>query len=319
MPNQSNFPEKLTDLQGTRPSRIADEDLNLIAAQTDTGEQLEKNVVFGQTLRDVIEVYVYDELNNIVAQINVRPNDPALRLIAFSPEQQAGIGQDQSPDFLQMDMVDILGRLELPPGRYSLALNYFRDEIGRQEGSNETKLFITDISPSRKEIRLQPVRPTDEIVNEIREFVEPSVPRFVAQALIDQTFGISLDFIVDPSIGVVEAITLNAFSKELQKFDEEADTTGPLSVASRLQRAGLAGSFYADFDLSLQLIRDKALDLLAKRPSDLQIQERELKQIIREATHLVLIEMVNVGEIDPRIQLIDSDGNPVTPTTTEQS
>jgi len=313
MPNQGNFPKKLTDLQHVRPSRVAGEDLTLISAQTLTGESVEKNVVFGQTLRDVVEVYVYDELNTIVAQINVRPDDPALRLIAFSPEEQAGVGQDQSPDFLQMDLVDILGRLNLPTGRYSLALNYFRDEVGRQEGSNETKLFITDISPSRKEVRLQPVRPTDEMVGEVREFVEPSVPHLVAQALIDQTFGVSLD-----PIELTETITLPKFSRELARLDVEAGTTGSLSVAARLDRASLDADFYADFDISLKLIRDKALDILASRASDLQIQDRELRQIIEQATEQVLIEMVSVGEIDPRLQLIDSDGNPVTPTTTEQ-
>ena len=302
MANQDNFPEKLTDLQHVRPSRIADNDLALITAESPEGDSIERNVVFGQTLRDVVEVYVYDELNNIVAQINVRPDDPALRLIAFSPDQQAGVGQDQSPDFLQMDLVDILGRLSLPPGRYSLAINYFRDEAGQQEGGNETKLFITDISPSRTEIRLQPVRPTDEIVGEIREFVEPSVPHLVAQALIDQTFGVSID-----PIELTETITLPKFSRELAALDVDAGTTGSLSVASRLDRADLAGDFYADFDISLRLIRDKALDILAKRASDLQVQDRELRQIIEQATEQVLIEMVTVGEIDSRIRLIGSE------------
>jgi len=313
MPNQDNFPEKLTDLQHVRPSRIADDDLALITAESPEGDQLERNVVFGQTLRDVVEVYVYDELNNIVAQINVRPDDPAMRLIAFAPDQQAGVGQDQSPDLLQMDLVDILGRLSLPPGRYSLAMNYFRDEVGHQEGGNETKMFITDISPSRTEVRLQPVGTTNEIVNEIREFVEPSVPHFVAQALIDQTFGVSID-----PIQLTETITLPKFSRELASFDVESQTTGSLSVSSRLDRANLAGDFYADFDISLRLIRDRALDILASRASDLQIQDRELRQIIEQATKQVLIEMVTVGEIDPRLQLIDSGGEAVTSTTTEQ-
>lgn len=313
MPNQGNFPEKLTNRQHVRPSRIANDDLALIADQTPEGTPIERDVVFGQTLRDVVEVYVYDELNNIVAQINVRPDDPALRLLAFIPNEQAGVGQDQSPDVLQMDMVDILGRLNLPPGRYSLAINYLRDEVGQQEGGNETKLFIAGISPSRTEIRLQPVRATDEIVGDVREFVEPSVPHFVAQALIDQTFGVSLD-----PIQLTETITFPKFTTVLAGFDLAADTTGSSSVASRLTRAKLAGGFYADFDLSLKLIRDKALDLLAMKASDLQVQDRELRQIIEQATKQVLVEMVKVGYIDPRIQLIDSDGNAVTPTAEEQ-
>jgi len=313
MPNQHNFPEKLSNLQHVRPSRVSNDDLALIVAQSPEGDPIESNIVFGQTIRDVVEVYVYDELNNIVAQINVRPNDPALRLIAFTPEQQVGVGQDQSPDLLQMDLVSIIGRANLPPGRYSVAVNFFRDEVGRQEGGNETKLFITDISPSRTEVRLQPVRPTEKLVGEIREFSNPSVPHFVAQALIDQTFGVSLD-----PIERTETITLPKFSRELARLDTKAGTTGSLSVSSRLDRAGLGGDFYADFDISLRLIRDKALDILAQKASDLQVQNRELRQIIKEATEQVLIEMVTVGEIDPRLQLVDSDGNVVTPTTTGQ-
>ena len=313
MPNQINYPEKLTNLQHVRPSRIADDDLTLITAQSEDGSSIESNIVFGQTLSDVIELYVYDELNNIVAQINIRPDDKALRLIAFAPDQQAGVGQDESPDFLQIDLVDILGRLDLSVGRYSLAMNYLRDEVGGQEGGNETKLFITDISPSRTEIRLQPVRSTDKIVGEIREFIEPSVPQFVAQALIDQTFGVSIDPIV-----AVETITLSKFSRQLAVFDAQSNTTGSLSVSSRLDRASLAGDFYADFDISLSLIRAKALDILATKASDLQVQDNELQRIIEQATRQVLIEMVTVGEIDPRLQLVDSNGQPVTPSTTEQ-
>ena len=190
-------------------------------------------------------------------------------------------------------------------------MNIFSDEVGQESNSTETKLFISDISPSRKELRVQPIRPTQEIISEIREFAEPAVPQFVAQAIIDQTFGVAL-----APVNESGTITTTKFIDALKVIDVQQQTTKELSVASRLDRSGLSSDFYADFDISLNLIRDKTLDLLDMKADDLQIQDMEMQKLIEQATREVLVEMVTTGEINLKIQLIDSDGEAVTSTTT---
>jgi len=311
MPNSNNFPNKLNSIVDVRPSRTTDKDNTLIRKQSSDGDFIRTNVVFGQTLRDVIEFYVYNDVNEIVAHTNIRPNDTALRLVAFVPEQSAGVGQDNIPDFLQIDLVNVINRLDLPAGRYSVAVNFLRDEVGKEEDGIETKLYISAISPSRTELRIQPIILNGDITQEIREFVDPSVPRLVAQAVVDQAFGISINTSSEYSI------TLNGFIQELENIDIKQQTPDGLTVTERLQYANLEGSFYNSFNNSLELIRNKVLDLILERPSDLQVQDYELRDIIRQATRETLIEMVSFGLIDPLIQLIDSRGDLVTPTTTE--
>jgi hypothetical protein len=192
-------------------------------------------------------------------------------------------------------------------------MNIFRDEVGQEAGGIDRKLFISDISPSRTEVRLRPAFSNEQIVDEINEFIEPSVPRFVAQAIVDQTFGISIQ---ETAVPGVESINLNLFETELAELDEQANRTGELTTANRLQRSGLGRSFYTAFDASLSRIRDRVLDELARDVKDLQIQDQELQQFIRRGVSLALIEMVSSGEIDARIQVLNRDGVPITPTST---
>lgn len=324
MPNQNNFPDTVLEIPNFRPRRVSEQDRILIGDRDATGAPLETEVVFGQTLRDVVEIYIFDELGDIIGHTNIRPDDPALRLIAFTADQQVGVGQDETPDVLQIDLVNVLKRLGpinpetgepegLPPGRYDISMNIFRDEVGQEAGGIDRKLFISDISPSRTEVRLRPAFSNEQIVDEINEFIEPSVPRFVAQAIVDQTFGISIQ---ETAVPGVESINLNLFETELAELDAQADRTGELTTANRLQRSGLGRSFYTAFDASLSRIRDRVLDELARDVKDLQIQDQELQQFIRRGVALALIEMVSAGEIDARIQVLNRDGVPITPTST---
>lgn len=324
MSNQNNFPDTVLEVPNFRPRRVSEQDRILIGDRDATGAPLETEVVFGQTLRDVVEIYIFDELGDIVGHTNIRPDDPALRLIAFTADQQVGVGQDETPDVLQIDLVNVLKRLGpinpetdepegLPPGRYDITMNIFRDEVGQEAGGIDRKLFISDISPSRTEVRLRPAFSNEQIVDEINEFIEPSVPRFVAQAIVDQTFGISIQ---ETAVPGVESINLNLFETEIAELDAQADRTGELTTANRLQRSGLGPSFYTAFDASLSRIRDRVLDELARDVKDLQIQDQELQQFIRRGVALALIEMVSAGEIDSRIQVLNRDGVPITPTST---
>jgi hypothetical protein len=140
MPNQQDYPEQLPqipdpnipDAGGIRPSRISEFDLNIIQKETIDGDPEELSPVWGATSKDLVEIYVYDELNEVVGQINLRPEDPAVRLLEFSEEDQSGLGQDATPDNVLIDLADVLNRLQIPIGRYFITINFLRDEVGRQ-------------------------------------------------------------------------------------------------------------------------------------------------------------------------------------------
>ncbi|KKM90140.1 hypothetical protein LCGC14_1241620 [marine sediment metagenome] len=325
MPNQKNFPDEIQETPNLRPRRVSQEDRILLQDRKD-GRRVEKEVVFGQTNRDVVEIFVFDELNNIVGHVNLRPNDKALRLIAFTPNQQVGIGQDQTPDVLQIDLVNVLlglGSLDesgkpegLPPGRYSIAVNLFRDEVGQEAGGVDRRLFISDISPSRKELRLRPAFSNDKVVHEINEFVEPSVPRFVAQAIVDQAFGISLDLSLSPAGISVESIDFTKFEEEIARLDQEANRENESTTANRIRRSGLGSNLFAIFGISVPQIRNRILDALAKDVKDLQIQDVELQKFIRDGIGRTLINIINSGQVDPRLQILNRDGVPITLTST---
>lgn len=325
MPNQKNFPDKIQKALNFRPRRVSQEDRVLLQDRVD-GRRVEKEVVFGQTNRDVVEIYIFDELNNIAGHVNLRPDNKALRLISFTPDQQVGVGQDQTPDVLQIDLVNVLLELGprdekgnpkgLPPGRYSIAVNIFRDEIGQEDGEIGSRLYISEISPSRKELRLRPAFSDDKMVSEINEFITPSVPRFVAQAIIDQAFGISLDPLIDDAGFSVESIDFHKFENEIARLDQEAERTNGFTTATRLRRSGLGPNFFAVFDLTIPQIRDRILDSLAVNVKDLQIQDVEMQKFIRDGIGRALIELINRGLVDPRLQILNRDGVPITPTST---
>ena len=336
MPHQDNFPDGIVDVPNFRPRRVSEQDRRLIQDQTAPGVPAERDVVFGQTDKDVVEIYIVDELGNNIAHVNLRPSDPALRLIAFTSDQQVGVGQDKTPDVLQIDLVTVLQRLGpinpdtdepegLPPGRYSIAVNIFRDEVGQEAGPDERKLYISDISPSRTELRLKPVFSNSRIVSEIGEFVEPSVPRFVAQAIIDQAFGISLDPFIDDVPFSVENIDFRTFEEEIARLDAGRGRTDELTTESRLNRSELETQLFAAFNAVIPLSRDKILDELAAQlhksdnpntPPDLQVQDAELQTFIRDGVAKALIELVSTGGLDSRLQLINRDGLPITVTST---
>ena len=316
MSNDRNFPDGIQDSPNFRPRRVSDKDRILVQEKLPDDSFAEKEVVFGQTTRDLVEVNVYDELNNLVERRILQARDQALRLLAFTPDAQVGVGQDQTPDVLQIDFKDVLKRMGplddegnpegLPPGRYTVSVNVFRNEVGEEFGGSDRRLFIKDISPSRRELRLLPVFGDQQIANEISEFIEPSVPKFVGQAIIEQTFGFSLD--VDR---VTESVTFQALEEEISRLDNEASREGDIRTAARLNRSELQAEFYNIFLALLPRMRDDILDRMAE--GDLQIQDIEMKQFIRQGVAVALIDAVVAGEVDSRLLFLDRSGVPITP------
>ena len=137
MANEQNFPNGIQDSPNFRPRRISRTDRIHIQEKLSDESFAEKEVVFGQTKRDLVEVNVYDELNNLVGRQTLLAQDKALRLLAFTQDAQVGVGQDQTPDVLQIDFKDVLKRMGsidpetedpvgLPPGRYTVSVKIVR-------------------------------------------------------------------------------------------------------------------------------------------------------------------------------------------------
>lgn len=274
MPNLSNYPSLVTSSIDIRPSRLEEKDLALLQ----NGQQ---TVVFGQTTKDVVEIFVYDSSGNIVGHINLRPGDAELSLTTrVAPESQE--------TFLNVDLASALSKIpEVIPGRYFMTMNFFRDEVGSEDSY---KLYITDISPSRTELRLKPVAVSSNVVQDIFEFATPSVTKEYAQALIDQVFRMSTNF-------------TDANSLTFDKILDELDIIDP-NIRTKISSAGLLSIFNNFVVNMLPSIRNTTLDLLANNVQDLQIQESELQALVTTAVQSVLINAINNGLTDKHFNFV---------------
>ena len=307
MPNQQNFPDRLIDVPNYRPRRVSEQDTELIGKYDEDYEKIEElNVVFGQTNRDHVEVFVYDELNDIVGKETVFADDEALRLIAFHPDQQVGVGQDSTPDVLQINLAEVLLRMELPPGRYSITVNVFRNEIGEGEEGNNRRLFIKDISPSRTELRLLPVERTALINHEINEFIDPSVPHYIAQAYVDVAFGLTENVLET-------AVTAEEVMDDISQREENIEPE--LTTKARLERVDLYDGFVAAVLAAFPPMRDAVLNELDKATQratdagedidiDLYIQSDEMQAFIKKGVTKALKAIEDAGGFDAHIKLV---------------
>lgn len=189
---------------------------------------------------------------------------------------------------LQINLVEAIKRLNLSPGRYTIAANFFRDEVGSEDGP---KLYIADISPTRTELRLSLVKNDPKTIDDLREFAQPAVPPLDAQALVDETFGVALE-----GSSVTPA---------------EIETASGVEVTDRLSRSSRDPDFTTFVNAALPRIRAAVLDGIAARNSDLELQADELREIVQASTQAVLIKLVRGGALHPQLQLVDRSGQPV--------
>ena len=273
MPNQINYPDKLNGTYFQRPDRLTHTDIDVIRIG-------EKQVLFGVSARDIVEIWVYDANGAIVGHTNVDPTDPGLSLVTL-------IDQTGPQEVLNIDFEEVVNRMDIAPGRYATVLNILRDEVGSELGY---KLYISDISDDRTEVQLSPVEITPQSHADIHEFATPSVPRVFASALIDQVF----------------AHTVASPTNESLSF------AGIELALDAARRDTIAKVMYAQQKPSLETIYTKivtrayplALDNLAKDTLNLYVQRPELEIYIMQAVTSVITAMVQAGEIDPHFELI---------------
>lgn len=276
MPNSQNFPDGIsTNVQG-RPTRTIERDTKLFFLDN-------KQVIFGDTLKDIVEVYVYDTDDNIIAHLNYDANSPALSLTKL-------VSVDNTQSYLDVNLPTLVTELGITPGRYTMVMNFFKNEVGSEEGE---KLYIDEISRSRTEVRLRPFSESLAVRREMDEFLMPSVPKLYAQALINEIFGQSLD------AGAAEQITANMI---FEKLDLIAPSSEPIST--RIQRSGLSIKFISMIANLVHQANKFAIDYLAGPESDDKIQRIQLLNIFRYAIGLAIANAQTAGAIDVRFQVV---------------
>lgn len=274
MANQLNYKKSISNFIGQRPYRPSENDESKIA----TGN---KTVLFGTTPWDNIELWIYDFSGAMVASTKLAVTDPALRLSTI-------LDTSGAYEFLDLDMATIAqNKLFLPPGRYTMTANFFRDEVGSLDGE---QLNIQEISSDRTEVRLNVLSPSDTIISDIFEFVVPSVPKLFAQGLVDEIFGGNLLNVSGESVTKDSIITLlNAFISD---------------TYSRITNATLQAAYINLFTILNDRIYVQTVNNIVADVANRNVQLVDLIQYISDAIDTVITDYKISGELDPRFELI---------------
>jgi hypothetical protein len=272
MPNSLNYGKPLTNTLFQRPSRITPADLKLLRMG-------QAPVVFGTTIRDLVELWIYNPDGSIAAHVNIGPTDEVLRQATF-------VDQTGGYETININLREVVTELDVQPGRYAMVANFFRNEIGSEGGNN---LFIADISDDRTELRLEPIEVTDDIINDIFEFIVPSVPKQYAKGLIDQAFAVPID-----------APPVDEISSSKVEVEIEAITQGTMDRVGYAQANQEYLNLYATI-LSRTYVQ--ALDNMASDVFNYNVQQIELESYITTALSAVVYDIVQRGEADPRFLL----------------
>lgn len=280
MPNQLNYPDPIITTANQRPERISSVDLKLI-------RNTQKQILFGTNVNDKVELWVYNADGTFAGHLNVAANDASLSSTTI-------VDTDGAHELLNIDLNAIAGTIALDPGRYAMVANFFRDEVGSETGY---KLYISEISDDRTEMRLLPVASTPEVIHDIYEFLTPSVPREFAQALMAEVLGQSLD------------TSSETFQTQVNQFANpdlvKHALTGVIpDTADRIEYASVDTIYTNLIYIILVRIYDRSLDLMATDISNQYVQKIEFLSYISTATAMILTEMTSMKEVDPHFIFI---------------
>lgn len=165
--NQINYVEPITSLVEYRPERPSRMDINLASLGTTYG-------VFGTRTTDHLEMWVYNYDGSFAGHLNIPPTDVAISYAVVNEVPSL---------FIDLDVLFV--RMGINPGKYTITLNFFRNEIGSENGY---KLFISQISPDRTELQLKLSEITDATRHDVAEFIIPSVPKQRAAEILNEVF-----------------------------------------------------------------------------------------------------------------------------------
>jgi hypothetical protein len=273
MPNLLNFPALQDTTKLPRPSRLTLADQQIIRSTN-------KSVLLGTNPREVVELWIYDSDGSIAGQLTLPLSDPLLTVTTI-------VDQSGPQEVLQVDMVEAMKRMDLQSGRYAMVLNFFRDEVGSENGY---KLYISEISPDRTEVLVELVAPDNTQLKDVYEFAQPSVPRLFAQGLIDQVFGKAIDQPVE------QIVTLGKVVTQLEVL--------LAGVSERIKKSGASDLFVSMVDTVIQRTYKLALDLLAADVRNLNVQQEELNAYVITALNTTIKDMQDRGEIPPHFTFV---------------
>jgi len=273
MPNQLNYPDTIPNPYiAVRPERLSAADRRLTQVGT-------KQVVFGTTERDHAELWVYDSNGSIAGHINLFATDPSLSLTTV-------IDNTGAYELLNIDMGNAAKLMTIESGRYGFVANFFRDEVGSEIGN---KLYIKDISDDRTELRLYPKSVSAEILQELYEWIVPSVPKPAAQALINQTFAQSEDFTSEESLNPAN------ISLDLANISP--------STIPRIRYADAEHTYNLMITQLVDSAGKLALENMALDVNNLNVQDADLERYIKAAVIETIRRLKDSGQLDPRFEV----------------
>ncbi len=271
MPNQANFGNPIRDMSAERMIRPTVSDQSLV-------KNGDKTIIFGTNPNDNIELWFYNPDGTYASNIRLSVEDPNISLSTV-------LSNSGSLEFLNLDLVSVAREANLPNGRYAISIYFLRDEIGSQEGE---KLYVTDISPSRTEVVLSDISSSNNLSNEIYEFVTPSVPKLYAKGLVDEIFGKSKSAPASSSIDI---------------FDISAAPNMRHSI-ERIGRASAVVSFESLFKTILSQSYDAVVNSLISSSQLYNVQSSELQSFVNNAISTTIAQMVRSNKVDPRFILV---------------
>ena len=267
MSNQSNYVEVIPTQPKAFPvSRIAESptDTDIIIGRQ-PGE-------FGFDADDNIEMHFYDATNRLVGSVVI----PVSSGIISSRTIIAPNAAKEEKIVIDMTRVQKELGLLVPPGTYSVTLNFFSNEIG---SFTDRKLVIEEVSPSRTELRLGFDGVFSNIeANELFEFIQPSVPRVVAEGLMETTVGISNNTQKQDFVAKMNQYLENVNPTILEDLiDLQPDAPDNLNLTIDF----LSGAIYDEFVALLEVTKNTAqFD---------RLQASELETLIQQAVDKALV------------------------------
>ena len=282
MPNDQNYTtENTRDWIQYRPSRVNQSDSQLI-------ENGALSLPFGLSDKDNVELTLYTQDNQLVYYNVLSGASPSNIFTQTMYKDDSGTEHY----VLNFNINNAIAGNVIQPGRYIAVINILRDEVGSYNGY---RLYIDKISPSRTEARLVIAHPDDVSLNDLYEFIEPSVSRLEAQGLIEQTLRGTTDGL---STTIAEQLANQAIYRY---FDSQATEVN--SVNARLREASLDTWLDDYINQIIPLIRDRAIDIMASDKKNINIQVEDImmkyiapaiQQILNETRGLLNPDL-NVG------------------------
>lgn len=268
MSNQSNYVEQIVaEPRAYTVSRIAvgpDDSEVLLGRQP--GE-------FGFDADDNVEMHFYDSSARLVGSVVVPVSSGIISsrtiITPNSPKEEKVV----------IDMTRVQKELGLlvTPGIYTVTLNFFSDEVGSFTGR---KLTIDEVSLSRTELRLKfDGEPSFAEQNQLFEFSQPSIPRVLAEGLMETTIGLSNNEQKQQFIDAVNAYLIQGHPTLIEELiDLDAEVPDNLNQTIDF----LSGVIYDEFVALLETTKEKAeFD---------RLQSSELKTLLETAVDRAFVK-----------------------------